>query len=157
MPRKPPKHYAGPSPGAKKSKHGKASSRPEHETDCAVGLRLRQLRTGRGLTQEQLAQKFGISMQQVQKYERGTNRISSSLLFQLARLFGVPINTFFDEAAHIATDTNDAASVDSRRLHEFARTAEGQSLLTAFRAVSRRNQRREIISLVRSLAGIGED
>jgi transcriptional regulator with XRE-family HTH domain len=157
MPRKPSQDRAKPSPGVKKSKHGKASTTPEHATDCAVGLRLRQLRTARGLTQEQLAQKFAISMQQVQKYERGTNRISSSLLFQLSRLFGVPISTFFEEADHIQTDANDAASVDTRRLREFAHTDEGRSLLTAFRAVSRRSQRREIISLVRSLSGFEQN
>jgi len=62
-----------------------------------VGARLRQIRTLRGTSQEQLAEMLGLTFQQVQKYERGANRVSASRLFELARVLDVPIMWFFEE------------------------------------------------------------
>ena len=65
--------------------------------DVHVGNRMRVRRTLMGLTQEKLGEGLGLSFQQIQKYERGTNRVSSSRLFDLGRILGVPIAYFFDE------------------------------------------------------------
>ncbi|MFN3701260.1 MAG: helix-turn-helix domain-containing protein [Alphaproteobacteria bacterium] len=65
--------------------------------DKHVGSRLRIRRSLLGLSQEKLADKVGITFQQVQKYERGTNRISSSRLYQFSKILGVPVEYFFGE------------------------------------------------------------
>lgn len=67
--------------------------------DVHVGHRLRQRRTLLGMSQEKLAQAFGVSFQQVQKYERGANRISASRLHLLTQILDVPITYFFDGIA----------------------------------------------------------
>ena len=64
--------------------------------DVHVGMRLRQRRTLLGMSQERLAQAFGVSFQQVQKYERGANRISASRLHLLTRILDVPVSYFFE-------------------------------------------------------------
>ena len=73
--------------------------RKPNDVDAHVGARLRQRRMLLGISQEQLAEMLGLTFQQVQKYERGTNRISASRLFQLARALDTPITWFFDEMA----------------------------------------------------------
>ena len=67
------------------------------ELDATIGTRLRQARIGRGLTQQNLAKLVFISFQQLQKYENGSNRISSSRLYNLAEALGLPITYFFDD------------------------------------------------------------
>ncbi len=65
--------------------------------DVHVGARLRLRRTLLGMTQTMLGDRLGVSFQQMQKYEKGTNRISSSRLYYLARVLDVPIEFFFDD------------------------------------------------------------
>ena len=65
--------------------------------DVHVGARLRQRRTLLGMTQTNLGDTIGVTFQQVQKYENGANRISASRLFDLSRVFDVPIQFFFDD------------------------------------------------------------
>jgi len=76
----------------------KAQSRRPDSTDVLVGRRIRQRRTLIGMTQERLAAVLGVTFQQVQKYERGTNRISASRLAQLADTLGMPVTYFFQDA-----------------------------------------------------------
>ena len=71
-------------------------SRP-HPIDVHVGGRLRLRRLAVGLSQERLAKSIGITFQQIQKYERGTNRIVASRLHDLARVLDVPVNYFFTD------------------------------------------------------------
>jgi transcriptional regulator with XRE-family HTH domain len=71
------------------------SPRKCRETDCHIGRRIRSRRIAAGLSQEQLGAKLGLTFQQVQKYESGTNRVSASRLFDLSNLFGVPLDDFF--------------------------------------------------------------
>ncbi|MDY0872822.1 helix-turn-helix domain-containing protein [Dongia rigui] len=65
--------------------------------DIHVGQRIRQRRTLLGLSQTDLGEAIGLTFQQVQKYERGANRVSSSRLFDLARVLDVPLSWFFEE------------------------------------------------------------
>jgi transcriptional regulator with XRE-family HTH domain len=69
-----------------------------HPVDRFVGQKLRLARTSRKLSQTQLGQSSGITFQQVQKYEKGTNRVSASRLFEFAKLLGVEIAYFFEGA-----------------------------------------------------------
>ncbi len=79
-----------------KSGHGRGTGIPS-PVDVHVGARLRQRRTLSGMSQTTLGDAIGLTFQQVQKYERGANRISASRLFDLSRLFDVPIQFFFDD------------------------------------------------------------
>ena len=65
--------------------------------DVQVGSRVRLRRNMLGLSQEKLGEAIGLTFQQVQKYERGANRVGSSRLFDLARVLDVPVSYFFDE------------------------------------------------------------
>ncbi len=77
--------------------------------DVHVGARLRVRRTLLGMTQTKLGDQLGVSFQQMQKYEKGTNRISSSRLYDLARVLDVPIKYFFDDM-HIAVEASSPAT-----------------------------------------------
>ena len=82
--------------------------RVTNHLDAEIGQRLRQARLVENLTQDGLAQKLGISFQQVQKYENGTNRVSSSRLWTVSRVLGLPITYFYDDLddAHIPEAVN---------------------------------------------------
>ncbi len=79
-----------------KSDHGRGTGIPS-PVDVHVGARLRVRRTLLGMSQTTLGEAIGLSFQQVQKYERGANRISASRLYDLSRLLDVPIQHFFDD------------------------------------------------------------
>jgi len=68
-----------------------------HPVDTHVGAQLRQRRNLVGLSQTKLSESVGLTLHQIQKYERGTNRISSSRLYEFARVLDVPVSYFFDE------------------------------------------------------------
>src|SRR5258707_8526480 len=68
-----------------------------HPVDVHVGARMRQRRTLLGMSQEKLGTAVGLTFQQIQKYERGSNRIGSSQLFEFAKVLDVPVSYFFDE------------------------------------------------------------
>ena len=81
---------------AKRETYGRGTGRP-NPVDVHVGARVRLRRTLLGMSQEKLGDAIGLTFQQVQKYERGANRIGSSRLFDLSRVLDVPIAFFFDE------------------------------------------------------------
>ncbi len=68
-----------------------------HPVDVHVGARMRQRRTLLGMSQEKLGTAVGLTFQQIQKYERGSNRIGSSRLFEFSKVLDVPVSYFFDE------------------------------------------------------------
>jgi transcriptional regulator with XRE-family HTH domain len=73
----------------------KASNKSATSTDKVIGKNIHALRIVHGLTQEGLGKKLGVTFQQIQKYEKGTNRVGSGRLYQIACIFEVPITTFF--------------------------------------------------------------
>ena len=70
-----------------------------NQIDAYVGQRMRQLRESMGVSQGRLGRQLGLTFSQVQKYEKGTNRISASRLFGAARLLSVPVSYFFEGLA----------------------------------------------------------
>ena len=86
------------------------SVRAPNPVDVHVGTRVRLRRTLLGMTQTGLGQAIGLTFQQVQKYERGVNRIGSSRLYDLARVLDVPVNFFFDEMPKEIASKSGAAS-----------------------------------------------
>ncbi len=87
-----------------------------HPVDLHVGKQLRQRRVLMGLSQDALAGPIGLSFQQLQKYEKGGNRISAGRLYDLSKLLGVPVQYFFDGLEGPATDA--AADLDGMRSRE---------------------------------------
>ena len=86
----------GSSPRKKAGKGRNPLGKP-NPIDIHVGTRIRQRRTLLGLSQSKLAEAIGLTFQQVQKYERGTNRVGSSRMFEIARVLGVPVAYFFED------------------------------------------------------------
>jgi transcriptional regulator with XRE-family HTH domain len=84
-----------------------------HPTDVHVGHRLREVRIMRGLTQTQLGERLGISFQQVQKYEKGTNRIGSSRIWDMCGILDVPVSFFFEG---LGDDKSDDEKISRRAL-----------------------------------------
>ena len=81
---------------ARRKRHTVAEFGP-HPVDVHVGSRVRLRRTLLGMSQTDIADALGLTFQQVQKYERGANRISASRLYQFSLIFGVPVQSFFEE------------------------------------------------------------
>lgn len=100
-------------------------STDRHPVDQHVGQRMRRARKDLGLSQTQLGDVLGITFQQVQKYERGANRVSASKLFEAARALGVTVSFFFEG---LPDELNGEAKND-RNVREFAASDVGHSLL----------------------------
>ena len=110
--------------------------------DVHIGQRLRMRRKLAGLSQEQLAERLGVTFQQVQKYEKGTNRISASRLFGAARLLSVPVSYFFEGLA----------TPEAEAEHVIPMTRDEHDLLLAFRS-AREDVRGPFIALVQASRG----
>lgn len=121
--------------------------------DRHVGSRVRMRRMLAGVSQEKLGDGLGLTFQQVQKYEKGSNRISASRLQQIAKMLDVPVSFFFDGAPTGDMPTggfSDAAS--SAYVSDFMSSSEGVQLTKAFVRIKNGKVRRRIIDLVESLA-----
>lgn len=110
--------------------------------DIAVGQRIRAVRELRGLTQTDLAKAAGVTFQQIQKYERGTNRVSASRLMLISHALGQPVSAFFDSVEPDASDGLDLFAVTGSK-----------ALLEAYGRIETPDQRRIVVALARSLAG----
>jgi transcriptional regulator with XRE-family HTH domain len=116
--------------------------------DRHVGSRLRLLRMQAGMSQEALGKRLGLTFQQVQKYEKGQNRIGASRLYQLSRILRAPVGFFFEG---LPDETEAGAAVSSPSLG-FLSTSEGYELNLAFSRIRDAGARRKIVELVQSLA-----
>jgi transcriptional regulator with XRE-family HTH domain len=101
--------------------------RRPNPVDLHVGGRVRMRRKLLGVSQEQLADALGLTFQQVQKYERGANRVSASKLYEIAKTLQVPVSFFFDGLADPMNDVemDDASLRAERVVQEFLTTSEG--------------------------------
>ena len=119
-----------------------------HATDKYVGARVRARRMAEGMSQGELGNVLGITFQQVQKYEKGANRISASKLQQIAEFLHVPVAFFFEEL----TDGSSGASHSPDFVDAFISSADGLALAKAFVKISDVHVRRAIVALVRATA-----
>ena len=123
-----------------------------------VGSRVRFRRMLLGMSQEKLGEKLGLTFQQIQKYEKGINRIGASRLFDLAQVLGVPVQFFYEEAPPGVADAplfvadGFAEKPAESSIVEFLRSRDGLELNKAFVRISDAKARRAIVDLVRSLA-----
>jgi len=127
------------------------NERKPNPIDIHVGSRVRMRRKLMGVSQEKLAEALGLTFQQVQKYERGVNRVSASKLFESSRFLGVEVSYFFDGLADRDPASGFAESESERYTHEFLMTTEGVELASLFPRLAAK-QRRRILELVRTLA-----
>lgn len=120
--------------------------------DIHVGTRLRLRRTLLGLSQETLGEAVGITFQQLQKYERGANRISASRLFNLSQVLGVPVSFFFEDLS--TGETPRKAATNEVELEAMARR-ETLELVRAYYRIADPAIRKRAFDLVKALAGEG--
>ena len=120
--------------------------------DIYVGARVRLRRKVLGMSQEALAVAIGLTFQQVQKYERGSNRISASKLYRIAKVLTAPMNYFFDGAPDPDGGAQPADAGPERQVNDFLLTSEGIELAQYFPVIERARTRRRVLDLVRSLA-----
>jgi transcriptional regulator with XRE-family HTH domain len=131
-------------------------SRLPNPVDLHVGARIRMRRRMQGVSQERLAESLGLTFQQVQKYERGANRVSASKLYEIASTLHSPVAYFFDGLDDPSGGGGDSAS-DEQTVHAFLMTTEGLELARGFTRIPRGRVRRRLLELVRSLAEDGDD
>ena len=125
--------------------------RAANAVDRKLGQRVRSRRLEIGMSQERLAELLGVTFQQVQKYEKGVNRIAASRLFDIAASLDVPIARFFDGIRDKGAITNKAASASD----DVLATPEGVELIALFATIKSRVVRKRVIELVRALS-LGE-
>lgn len=118
-----------------------------HPVDRHVGLRIRMRRKEMGVSQERLAEALGITFQQVQKYERGANRVSASKLWEIAGALRTPVSYFYD-----GLDGQAGVGAQQSSAQAFLSSSEGLELLAAFPRISEPAIRRKLVELVRVVA-----
>ncbi len=123
--------------------------------DKHVGARVRSRRILVGMSQEKLGNSLGLTFQQVQKYEKGTNRIGASRLQNIAKSLNVPVAYFFEGAPVDAGMPGFADNEQSTYVADILSTAEGISLAKAFMRISDARVRRKIVELVTMMADAG--
>ncbi|WP_374545143.1 helix-turn-helix domain-containing protein [Rhodoblastus sp.] len=123
--------------------------------DRHVGARVRMRRMLIGMSQEKLGEALGLTFQQIQKYEKGANRISASRLQQISEALNTPLAYFFKGAPSSDGAPQGGfaeAGVEEGRVNDFVMTAEGLSLNRAFARISDPKVRKKIVDLVTALA-----
>lgn len=121
--------------------------------DARVGHRVRLRRMLMGMSQERLGERLGLTFQQVQKYEKGVNRIGAGRLFEIAGILSVPVSFFYEDAEAALTATPGFAEDDeSGSVMEFIASGEGLQLTLAFMRIKDAKVRRRILDLVRELS-----
>lgn len=124
-----------------------------NEVDTSVGKRIRLRRTGLGLSQEKLAEALGLTFQQVQKYEKGANRVGASRLFDLARVLQVPVEYFFEDLPpHPSADQPGQDAVPDAPNGDEELKRETLDLVQAYNTIRNPLVRRRVVDLARALA-----
>jgi transcriptional regulator with XRE-family HTH domain len=134
------------------------SKKAPNPIDIHVGARVRLRRMTLGMSQEKLGEHLGITFQQIQKYEKGTNRIGASRMQAIARVLSAPVAFFFEDAPGIAPVAGDQGFGNSANpVVEFLSSAEGLALNKAFLRIKDGKQRRKVVELVKAMAGDEDD
>ncbi len=131
------------------------NARKPNPIDIHVGSRVRFRRMLLGMSQEKLGELLGLTFQQVQKYEKGINRIGASRLFEIANVLGVNVQFFYDDAPDLGlpgAQAGFAEGSNSDYVGGFLKSREGIELNRAFARISDPKVRRSVVDLVRSLA-----
>ena len=128
-------------------------ARTVHPFDRFVGDRIRQQRIMVGMSQQKLAELVGVTFQQIQKYERGDNRLGPRRLLMMASALGVPVTFLLNERAFAEYQRGGSAA----ELEDLVNSKDGTLLMRAFARIADRELRRSIIALVETLARTSEE
>jgi transcriptional regulator with XRE-family HTH domain len=116
--------------------------------DVQVGNRVRIRRMLIGMSQERLGDLLGLTFQQVQKYEKGVNRIGAGRLFEMSRILNVPVDFFYEGVNGVQPGTAE----EGAPVMEFVSSGEGMQLSLAFMKIKDTKVRKRVLDLVKSLA-----
>lgn len=149
---------SGDDPKSSPSVPGDREGRPS-PIDVHVGSRIRLRRTLLGMSQERLGDQLGLTFQQVQKYERGVNRVGASRLFDLARVLDVPISFFFDDMPDALAGSMGGGSRRALGMADAQDTLgddtmtrrETLELVRAYYRIVDPNQRKKVLDLVKAM------
>jgi transcriptional regulator with XRE-family HTH domain len=120
--------------------------------DVQVGNRIRIRRMLIGMSQEQLGDLLGLSFQQIQKYEKGVNRIGAGRLYEVARILNVQINFFYGGLAEVLPSDANEMDISVPRVMEFVCSGEGHELAVALMKIKDARVRKRVLDLVKALA-----
>ena len=131
-----------------------AAKKAPNPIDKHVGSRVRMRRKMVAMSQEELGAALGLTFQQVQKYENGTNRIGASRLQQISHILQVPVEFFFEGAPNASAphDSNGSA-LSVAQIDDFISDSNGLRLIRAFMRIDNAALRRKIVMLVQEIAG----
>jgi len=140
-----------------KTPAGTRGSDMPHPVDIHVGQRIKLRRTLMGMTQGKLGEAIGLTFQQLQKYERGANRVSASKLWQMSEVLDVPVSFFFDDMPERVKEAFSgyeglSAESDVQEEHLTLHRRQSLSLVRVFGKVQDPTLRKKIISLVDAIA-----
>ncbi|HEY4275522.1 MAG TPA: helix-turn-helix transcriptional regulator [Rhizomicrobium sp.] len=119
-----------------------------YSIDKVIGGRLKLYRQRANISQTALGKSLGVSFQQVQKYENGTNRVSAATLIKISKFLNVPVGELM-----IVETPSQASAGSSKDLARFTKSPEGRSLIHGFMAIHDPLLRRHIVGLVKALGG----
>lgn len=127
--------------------------RSADDVDAFVGSRVRIRRMTLGISQEQLGTALGLTFQQIQKYEKGQNRIGAGRLFRISQILSVPVQFFYEglPSEHLDGDTG-AVAERTASVQTFLASTEGHALSMAFLKINDLPTRRRIVDLVSTIA-----
>ncbi|MEL7463597.1 MAG: helix-turn-helix transcriptional regulator [Pseudomonadota bacterium] len=128
-------------------------SKAPNPIDVHVGARVRLRRLNLGMSQEKLGEKLGLTFQQVQKYEKGSNRIGASRLYAISQILETPITYFFEGLERNV----DEESGDEPSLSDFLATPEAIELNRSFARIQNTATRKRLTDLVKSVADDGAE
>jgi transcriptional regulator with XRE-family HTH domain len=129
------------------------STKAPNPVDKYVGSRVRMRRIMLGMSQEKLGEALGLTFQQVQKYEKGTNRVGASRLQQISEILQVPVSFLFEGGlGAIETSNGFGEAASPTYVSDFLATSEGLALTRAFTRISDSKLRRSIVDLVEQIA-----
>jgi transcriptional regulator with XRE-family HTH domain len=128
------------------------TTKTPHPVDRHVGSRVRMRRLMLGMSQGKLAAELGVTFQQVQKYERGTDRISASRLQAMSQALQVPVPFFFEGAPHVTGTAPSAGAPSPAYLSDFLASPDGLKLARAFIRIGDAKLARRFVRLVEQLA-----
>ncbi len=120
--------------------------------DRVVGQRIRWRRRELRLTQDKLGELLNLTFQQVQKYEKGVNRVSAGRLFEISSVLGVPISYFFEGAEELLADDQLLVAEDEDEPRPLSLTSEILDLISAFQRIEDESLRRSLLNTVRAAA-----
>src|SRR5262245_7966746 len=131
-----------------------AAKKAPNPTDRHVGSRVRMRRLMLAMSQEKLGAALGLTFQQVQKYERGANRIGASGLQQMSHILQVPVEFFFEGAPNAsAPHGSNGSTLSMAEINDFISDSDGLRLIRAFMRIDNAAVRRRIVMLVQEIAG----